>query len=111
MIDYIIQRQKLLRIFISESDRWKDKPLYMAIIDLCREREIRGATVLRGVAGYGLHKVLHTGSLLRLSGDLPLVVEIVDSEDKIKALLPSLEEAVGDGLVTMETIEVVRKSS
>ena len=105
-----IEKRKLLRIFISESDRWKNSPLYLAIIDLCREHEIAGATVLRGIAGYGLHKVIHTDKILRLSGELPLIVEIVDREEKVQEILPLLEERVGEGLITMENIEVLKPS-
>ena len=105
----MIENQKLVRIFISESGKWKKEPLYMAVINLCRERGIKGATAIRGVAGYGLHNKLHTGRVLRLSGDLPLVVEIVDSEEKIEAILPVIDDMLDGGLITIENIQVFRQ--
>ena len=97
----------LLRIFIGESDRWEHKPLYEAIVLKAREMHLAGATVLRGPMGFGKSSRLHTAKILRLSMDLPLVIEIVDSEEKINAFLPELEQMVGGGLVTMEQVKVV----
>ena len=97
----------LLRIFIGESDRWEHKPLYEAIVLRARELHLAGATVTRGLMGFGQTSRLHTAKILRLSMDLPLVVEIVDSEEKINAFLPELEKMVGGGLVTMEQVKVV----
>src|SRR5271167_3413909 len=94
----------LLRIFIGESDRWEHKPLYEAIVLAAREMHLAGATVLRGVMGFGKSSRLHTAKILRLSLDLPLVIEIVDSEEKIQAFLPVLGPMMGGGLLTMEKI-------
>ena len=98
----------LLRVFIGESDRWEHKPLYEAIVLKAREMHLAGATVLRGVMGFGRNSRLHTAKILRLSEDLPMVVEIVDSEEKVRALLPWLDAVVGDGLVTLERVRVLR---
>ena len=97
----------LLRILIGESDRWEHKPLYEAIVLKAREMQLAGATVLRGPMGFGKSSRLHTAKILRLSADLPLVIEIVDSEEKITAFLPHLDEMVKDGLVTLEKANVV----
>ena len=97
----------LLRIFIGESDRHGHHPLYEAIVLKARESGLAGATVLRGVMGFGKHSILHTAKILRLSEDLPMVVEIVDSADKINAFLPVLDEMIKDGLVTLERVKVL----
>src|SRR5579862_9142271 len=97
----------LLRIFIGESDRWQHKPLYEAIVMKARELHLAGATVLRGPMGFGLSSRLHTAKILRLSMDLPMVIEIVDEEEKIKAFLPLLDEMIDSGLVTLEKVQVV----
>ena len=101
----------LLRIFIGESDRWQHKPLYEAIVLKARELHLAGATVLRGPMGFGKSSRLHTSKILRLSMDLPLVIEIVDSEEKINSFLPVLDEMVGGGLVTTEKVKVVHYRS
>ena len=98
----------LLRIFIGESDRWHGKPLYEAIVLKARELHLAGATVLRGPMGFGANSRLHTARVLRLSEDLPMVIEIVDSEEKINALLPHIEGMVDEGLVTLENVRVIR---
>jgi PII-like signaling protein len=98
---------KLLRIFIGESDKHGRKPLYQAIVEMLREEGMAGATVLRGVEGFGAHSHLHTARILRLSEDLPIVIEVVDSAERIEAVLPKLDEMVGDGLVTLERVEVL----
>ncbi|HEX6718993.1 MAG TPA: DUF190 domain-containing protein [Pyrinomonadaceae bacterium] len=98
----------LLRIFIGESDRHGHHPLYEAIVLKAREQGMAGATVLRGVMGFGKHSVLHTTKILRLSEDLPMVIELVDSREKIEAFLTSLDEMITDGLVTLEPIKVLR---
>lgn len=103
----IPQQAVLLRIFIGESDRWNQQPLYEAIVLKARERRLAGATVLRGPMGFGKSSRLHTAKILRLSMDLPLVIEIVDSEDKIKAFLPELQEMIQGGLVTLENVRVI----
>src|SRR5436190_17979680 len=92
----------LLRIFIGESDRWQHKPLYEAIVLKARESHLAGSTVLRGSMGFGKSSRLHTAKILRLSMDLPLVIEIVDSEEKINAFLPLLDKMLKGGLVTRE---------
>src|SRR5256714_6961228 len=97
----------LLRIFIGESDRWEHKPLYEAIVLKARELHLAGATVLRGPMGFGKSSRLHTAKILRLSMDLPLVIEIVDSEEKIQSFLPVLDKMIGGGLVTMEKVKVL----
>jgi hypothetical protein len=98
---------KLVRIFIGESDTWHGKPLYQAIVRRAREEGIAGATVVRGIEGFGASSHLHTSRILRLSEDLPLVIEIVDSDERIEALLPILDEMVGDGMVTIEKVQIV----
>jgi PII-like signaling protein len=97
----------LLRIFIGESDRWEHKPLYEAIVLKAREMHLAGATVLRGPMSFGKSSRLHTAKILRLSMDLPLVIEIVDSEEKIQSFLPVLNTMMGGGLVTLETVKVI----
>jgi PII-like signaling protein len=101
----------LLRIFIGESDRWEHQPLYEAIVLKARERHLAGATVLRGPMGFGKSSRLHTAKILRLSMDLPLVIEIVDSEAKINSFLPELEKMIGGGLVTLEKVKVLHYRS
>jgi len=98
----------LLRILIGESDRHGHKPLYEAIVHKAKELDLAGATVLRGIMGFGASSRMHTAKFLRLSDDLPLVIEIVDSEAYIKRLLPFLEEVIGEGLITMEKVRVIR---
>ena len=107
----IPQNALLLRIFIGESDRWQHQPLYEAIVLKAREVHLAGATVLRGPMGFGKSSRLHTSKILRLSMDLPLVIEIVDSEEKIRAFLPTLDPMMGGGLVTLEKVEVVHYRS
>jgi PII-like signaling protein len=98
---------KLLRIFIGESDRWHGKPLYQAIVQRVREEGLAGATVVRGIEGFGADSHLHTSRILRMSEDLPIVVEIVDEAERIDAILPILDEMVDEGLVTVESVHVV----
>jgi len=97
----------LLRIFIGEGNRWHGKPLYEAIVQRAREAGLAGATVLRGLMGYGAKSRIHTAKVLRLSEDLPIVVEIVDRSDRIQAFLPLLDEMVEDGMVTLEKVQVI----
>lgn len=97
---------KLLRIFIGESDRHEGLPLYEWIVRKAREHGLAGATVLRGLEGFGAHSRLHTAKILRLSSDLPIVVEIVDTEEKIEAFLPVVDGAIREGLATLERVEV-----
>ena len=100
----------LLRIFIGEDDKFGGSPLYEAIVLKAREQHLAGATVLRGPMGFGASSRLHTTKILRLSEDLPLVIEIVDSEDKINAFLPTLDNmmASGSGLITLEKVQVLQ---
>lgn len=101
--------QVLMRIFIGESDRWHGRPLYQAVVERLRtEHDVAGATVTRGLMGFGLHSRLHTANLLRLSQDLPVVIEIVDTQDAIDAVLPILDEMVPEGLITLEKVRVIR---
>ena len=97
----------LMRIHIGERDKFKGRPLYESIVHLMRERGFAGATVFRGVMGFGASAGIHTEKVLRLSTDLPLVVETVESEEKIQALLPELDEMMGGGLITLERAKVV----
>lgn len=97
---------KLLRIFIGESDKHEGLPLYEWIVRKAREQGLAGATVLRGLEGYGARSRLHTAKILRLSSDLPIVVEIVDTEEKIESFLPFIDGAVREGLATVERVEV-----
>ena len=98
----------LLRVFIGESDRWHNQPLYEAIVKKARELHLAGATVLRGPMGFGAKSRLHTAKILRLSEDLPMVIEIVDSRAKINQLLPHIDQMVQEGLVTLERVEVIK---
>jgi PII-like signaling protein len=98
----------LLRIFIGESDKWHGKPLYEAIVLKARELHLAGATVLRGPMGFGANSRLHTAKILRLSEDLPMVIEIVDAKEKIDLLLSHIDEMVREGLVTLETVQVIK---
>jgi PII-like signaling protein len=98
---------ELLRIFIGESDRHGHRPLAEAIVQLARERGLAGATVLRGVMGFGAHSRLHTAKILRLSEDLPVVIEIVDRPDRIAGFLPLIDGMIGEGLVTLEKVRVI----
>jgi uncharacterized protein len=98
---------KLLRIFVGESDRWHGKPLYQAIVERVRKEGLAGATVIRGIEGFGADSRLHTARILRLSEDLPVLIEIVDSAEQIERILPVLDEMVGEGMVTVERVEVI----
>ena len=98
----------LLRIYIGESDEWEGRPLYEAIVLKARELHLAGATVLRGPMGFGANSRLHTAKILRLSEDLPLLIEIVDSEDDINAFLPILDGMMSSGLITLEKVQVLQ---
>ena len=97
----------LLRVFIGESDRHENKPLYEAILAKAREMGLSGATVLRGVEGFGANSVVHKAALLEMSTDLPIVIEIVDVREKVESLLPYLEQVVAEGMITMEYVAIV----
>jgi len=100
--------QILMRIFIGESDKWERRPLVTALLDLFRSKHLAGATVLRGVAGFGANSILHTAGILKLSADLPLVIEVVDSQEHLDAILPEVDRMMGGGLITMEKVRVLR---
>lgn len=104
---HIPSEGKLLRIFIGEADRWHGRPLYEAIVEAARRQGLAGATVWKGFMGFGAHSRLHTAKILRLSEDLPVVIELVDSADRIQAFVPTLDEMVTEGLVTVERAEVL----
>jgi PII-like signaling protein len=100
--------QVLMRIFIGETDQLGRRPLYRELVDLFRREKLAGATVLRGMIGFGAKSQMHTARLLRLSQDLPVVIEVVDSEDNINRVLPEIDAMVHEGLVTMEKVRVLR---
>jgi hypothetical protein len=97
----------LVRIYLGESDTWHGRPLYQAIVERLRKRGLAGATVLRGIEGFGAKQHLHSTRILSLSEDLPILVEAVDTEEKIRAILPELDEMVSDGLITLEKVDVI----
>ena len=98
---------KLLRLFIGESDTWHGKPLYQAIVQRAREEGLAGATVVRGIEGFGADSHLHTSRILRLSEDLPVVIEIVDTAERIDHIVPILDEMVAEGMLTLERVQIV----
>jgi PII-like signaling protein len=97
----------LMRIHIGESDKWHGKPLYEAIVELLRKENFSGATVLRGVAGFGSSSVYHTDKLLRMSQDLPIILEVIEFQERIDQILPRLDEMVEGGLITLEKVRVI----
>ncbi len=98
---------KLLRLFIGESDTWHGKPLYQAIVERVREEGLAGATVIRGIEGFGADSRMHTSRILRLSEDLPVLIEIVDTPERIDAIVPILDEMVSEGMLTLERVQIV----
>ena len=98
---------QLLRVFIGENDQWHGKPLYEAIVERARRAGLAGATVLKGRSGFGAKSRMHEAKIFRLSEDLPVIVEIADSEDKIRDFLPMLDQMVGDGLISLEKVSVI----
>ncbi len=102
------ERGYLLRVFLGESDKWRGKPLYEAIVLKARELHLAGATVLRGPMGFGANSRMHTAKILRLSEDLPIVIEIVDTKAKIDELMPHIDEMVQEGMVTLEPVRVIK---
>ncbi len=98
----------LVRIFIGEDDTYQGRPLYEGLVRFLREKGLAGATVLKGVEGFGAHSRIHTARILRLSQDLPLVIEAVDTEERIRAVLPELESMIQEGLITLERVEVLK---
>jgi hypothetical protein len=107
----MIGEQMLMRIFIGEGDRYEHKPLYEALVELLRKEGFAGATVMRGISGFGANRVYHTQKLLDLSADLPLVVEVVDSQEKINAIMPRIDAMMGGGMITLEKATVIRYRS
>lgn len=97
----------LMRIFIGESDKHQGKPLYQVVVETLRERGLAGATVLRGVAGFGASSTVHTDKVLRLSFDLPIIIEVVETEEAIQRVLPDLDQMIGGGLITLERARVI----
>jgi uncharacterized protein len=97
----------LVRIHIGESDKWHGKPLHEAIVEMLRRENFSGATVLRGVAGFGSSSVYHTDKLLRMSQDLPIILEVIESQERIEQILPRLDEMVDGGLITLEKVRVI----
>jgi len=104
----ISSRAKRLRIYMGETDRYKGRALYQVLVEKSKELDMAGATVFRGLMGYGANSRIHTAKILDLSSDLPMMVEIIDSEEYIKKLMPYLDEMVLEGLVTIEDIEVIK---
>jgi len=101
-------KAKLLRIYFGEDDKWRDKPLYRAIVDKCRELDVAGATVYRGIEGYGASTLIRRSHLLSISKDAPVMVNLVDSEDNIRKLIPFLDEMVDEGLIALSDVEVIK---
>jgi uncharacterized protein len=101
-------KAKMLRIYFGEDDKWDGKALYLAIVEKCRELDIAGATVLRGIAGYGASTLIHRSHLLSLSHDAPIMVSVVDSDEKIQQLIPFLDEVVDEGLIATSEVEVIK---
>lgn len=106
----LIGEQQLMRIFIGEGDRYNHRPLYEALVELLRKEGFAGATVLRGVCGFGANRVYHTQKLLDLSADMPMVIEVVDSQEKINAIMPQIDAMMGGGMITLEKATVIRYS-
>jgi uncharacterized protein len=100
--------QVLARVFIGESDKLDGKPLYQALIEMIRHERISGATVIRGILGFGASSHVHTANILRLSQDLPIIIEIIDTQENIDRVLPKIEASMGGGLITMEKVRVLR---
>ena len=103
----IESEQVLMRIFIGEADQWEHRPLSMALLELFRSKGLAGASVFKGVAGFGPHSVIHKASLLHFSADLPMVVEVVDSRERLTAVLPDVDRMMSGGLVTLENVRAI----
>jgi len=103
----IVGTQMLMRVFIKESDHYRSDPLYLALLQLFKAEGLTGGTALRGIAGFGAHAQLHTDRILRLSQDLPVVVEVVDEESRIRDVLPKVDAMIDSGMVTLEKAEVI----
>lgn len=100
-------KAKKLTIYIGEADHYHHRPLYQVLVEKLRERGLAGATVLRGIEGFGRASRIHTASILRMSEDLPIVIEVVDREDRINEIIPLIDELVAEGLITLETVDVI----
>src|SRR5215470_7317698 len=98
--------QVLMRIFIGESDKWERRPLFSALVELFRSKQLAGATVLRGVAGFGPRSILHSAGFLKVSADLPLIIEVVDTQEHLDAVIPEVDRMMSGGLITMEKVRV-----
>jgi uncharacterized protein len=101
-------KAKMLRIYFGENDKWEGKPLHRAIVEKCRELDIAGATVLRGIEGYGASTLIHRSNMFSFSSDAPVMVSVIDSEEKLRALLPFLDQVVGEGLIATSEVEVIK---
>lgn len=101
-------KAKMLRVHFGENDKWHGRPLFEAIVERCREMDIAGATVFRGIEGYGASTLIHRYRLFRQEADLPIMVSIVDTEEKIKMLFPTLDQMVNEGLIAISDVEVIR---
>jgi len=101
-------KAKMLRIHFGEDDKWNGKPLYRAIVEKCRELDIAGATVFRGIEGYGASTLIHRSHLLSFSSDAPIMVSVIDSEEKVQQLLPYLDDMVREGLIAISEVEVIK---
>jgi PII-like signaling protein len=101
-------KAKMLRIYFGEDDQWQGRPLYQAIVERCRTLDIAGATVYRGIEGYGASTIIRRSHLLRFSSDAPILVQVIDTEENIKRLIPALDEMVAEGLIAMSDVEVIK---
>ena len=106
----LMGEQQLMRIFIGESDRYGHRPLYEALVELLRKEGFAGATVLRGICGFGANRVYHTQKLLDLSADMPIIIEVVDSQEKISAVMPQIDTMMAGGMITLEKTTVIKYS-
>lgn len=104
----LVGENLLLRIYIAEGDRYENRPLYESLVEMLRKEGFAGATVLRGVCGFGAHSVYHSQKLLDLSADLPLIIEAVESEDRVNSVMPRIDEMMSGGMITMEKVKVIR---
>jgi uncharacterized protein len=104
----LVGENLLMRIFIAEGDRYEHRPLYEALVEMLRKEGFAGATVLRGVSGFGAHSVYHSQKLLDLSADLPMIIEAVENEDKINSVMPRIDAMMSGGMITLEKVRVIR---
>lgn len=108
MMKKLVGENILIRIYIAEGDRYEHRPLYEALIEMLRKEGFAGATALRGICGFGAHSVYHSQKLLDLSADLPMIIEAVESEDKVNAIMPQIDAMMSGGMITMEKVKVIR---